>query len=143
MAARSKARRRALEILFEAEQRELSPAEVLASRARTTDQVLNEYVPVLVNGVVEHRETIDELLSTYARGWTIERMPRVDLQALRIGAWEILHNPDIPDGVAVAEAVALTRELSTDESPRFVNGVLGRIQKLKPTLTEVTEDDEA
>ncbi|GAA4925695.1 MULTISPECIES: transcription antitermination factor NusB [Nesterenkonia] len=143
MAARSKARRRALEILFEAEQRELSPAEVLASRARTTDQVLNEYVPVLVNGVVEHRETIDELLSTYARGWTIERMPRVDLQALRIGAWEILHNPDIPDGVAVAEAVALTRELSTEESPRFVNGVLGRIQKLKPTLTEVTEDDEA
>ncbi|MCT1606163.1 transcription antitermination factor NusB [Nesterenkonia massiliensis] len=143
MAARSKARRRALEILFEAEQRELSPADVLASRARTTDQVLNEYVPVLVNGVVEHRETIDELLSTYARGWTIERMPRVDLQALRIGAWEILHNPDIPDGVAVAEAVALTRELSTEESPRFVNGVLGRIQKLKPTLTEVTEDDEA
>lgn len=143
MAARSKARRRALEILFEAEQRELSPEEVLASRARTTDQVLNEYVPVLVNGVVEHRETIDELLSTYARGWTIERMPRVDLQALRIGAWEILHNPDIPDGVAVAEAVALTRELSTEESPRFVNGVLGRIQKLKPTLTEVTEDDEA
>ena len=143
MAARSKARRRALEILFEAEQRELSPAEVLASRARTTDQVLNEYVPVLVNGVVEHRETIDELLSTYARGWTIERMPRVDLQALRIGAWEILHNPDIPDGVAVAEAVALTRELSTEESPRFVNGVLGRIQKLKPTLTEVTGDDEA
>lgn len=143
MAARSKARRRALEILFEAEQRELSPEEVLASRARTTDQVLNEYVPVLVNGVVEHRETIDELLSTYARGWTIDRMPRVDLQALRIGAWEILHNPDIPDGVAVAEAVALTRELSTEESPRFVNGVLGRIQKLKPTLTEVTEDDEA
>lgn len=133
---RSKARRRALEILFEAEQRDISPQEVLATRVEKANMVVNEYVPTIITGVAEHREEIDELLATYARGWTLERMPRVDLMALRIGAWELLHNPEIPDSVAVSEAVALARQLSTEESPRFINGVLGRIHKLKPTLTE-------
>lgn len=133
---RSKARLRALEILFEAEQRDISPQEALATRVEKANMVLNEYVPTIITGVAEHREEIDELLATYARGWTLERMPRVDLMALRIGAWELLHNPEIPDSVAVSEAVALVRQLSTEESPRFINGVLGRIHKLKPTLTE-------
>lgn len=134
MAKRSKARLRALEILFEAEQRGITPDEALTTRVEKADAVINEYVRTLIAGVIEHREEIDELLATYARGWTLERMPRVDLMALRIGVWELLHNEEVPDGVAVAEAVALTRQLSTDESPRFVNGVLGRIQQLKPTL---------
>lgn len=133
---RSKARLRALEILFEAEQRGLSPQEVLTTRVEKADMVVNEYVGTILAGVSAHREEIDELLATYARGWTLDRMPRVDLMALRIGTWELLHNPEIPDGVAVSEAVALARQLSTEESPRFINGVLGRIHKLKPTLVD-------
>lgn len=133
---RSKARLRALEILFEAEQRGLSPQEVLATRVEKANMVVNEYVGTILAGVSAHREEIDELLATYARGWTLDRMPRVDLMALRIGTWELLHNPEIPDGVAVSEAVALARQLSTEESPRFINGVLGRIHKLKPTLVD-------
>ncbi|WP_146338583.1 transcription antitermination factor NusB [Nesterenkonia sp. NBAIMH1] len=134
MAKRSRARLRALEILFEAEQRSMAPDHVLAARTQHSELTSNEYVTEILNGVTEHQAEIDELLSTYARGWTLERMPRVDVMALRIGAWELLHNPDIPDGVAVAEAVALVRQMSTNESPQFVNGLLGRLQQLKPSL---------
>ncbi|WP_258932944.1 transcription antitermination factor NusB [Nesterenkonia pannonica] len=134
MAKRSRARLRALEILFEAEQRSMAPDQVLAARTQHSELTSNEYVTEILNGVTEHQAEIDELLSTYARGWTLERMPRVDVMALRIGAWELLHNPDIPDGVAVAEAVALVRQMSTNESPQFVNGLLGRLQQLKPSL---------
>jgi N utilization substance protein B len=88
-----------------------------------------------VEGVVAHRERIDELLSTYAVGWTLDRMPVVDRNLLRIGTYEILYRDDIPDVVAISEAVSLARELSTDESPGFVNGLLGRIVELKPTLS--------
>lgn len=134
MAKRSKARRRALEILFEAEQRGGDPLEVLRRRRESADMVVNEYTVTLVQGVAEEQERLDELISTYARGWTLDRMPRVDVMALRLGAWELLSNDEIPDGVAVSEAVALVREMSTDESPPFVNGLLGRLQQLKPTL---------
>jgi N utilization substance protein B len=89
----------------------------------------------LVEGVVSHRERIDELLATYAEDWTLDRMPPVDLAILRIGAFEVLWCPDVPDAVAVSEAVALAADLSTDESPRFVNGLLGRLVTLKPSLT--------
>ncbi|MBE1513766.1 transcription antitermination factor NusB [Nesterenkonia halotolerans] len=139
MAKRSKARRRALEILFEAEQRDLDPLEVLRVRRERADLIVNEYVIELIDGVKSEQEKIDEILATYARGWTLERMPRVDLMALRIGAWELLCNNDIPDNVAVSEAVALVHDLSTDDSPSFVNGLLGRIQQLKPTLVEVDD----
>jgi len=139
VAKRSKARRRALEILFEAEQRDLDPFEVLRVRRERTDLIVNEYVMELIDGVKSEQEHIDEILATYARGWTLERMPRVDLMALRIGAWELLCNTDVPDNVAVSEAVALVKELSTDDSPSFVNGLLGRIQQLKPTLVEVDD----
>ncbi|WP_150462875.1 transcription antitermination factor NusB [Nesterenkonia ebinurensis] len=131
---RTKARQRALEVLFEAERREADALEVLENRAQKGEIDFNPYVRTLVAGVSEHQEDIDELLATYARGWTLDRMPRVDLMALRIGAWELLHNQEIPDDVAVNEAVALVREFSTDDSPRFVHGLLGRLQKLKPTL---------
>lgn len=112
----------------------MDPLQVLRVRRERADLIVNDYVVEIIEGVKTQQEQIDELLSTYARGWTLDRMPRVDLMALRIGAWELLYNEEIPDGVAVAEAVALTRELSTDESPPFVNGLLGRLQKLKPTL---------
>ena len=132
--ARTKARRRALDILFEAEQRDVSPLEVLRLRREATDQTINEYTVVLVEGVMSHLDRIDEILGTYARGWTLERMPSVDRIILRIGTWELLYNDDVPDGVAVSEAVALAKTLSTDESPSFINGLLGRLQQLKPSL---------
>ncbi len=90
---------------------------------------------MLVHGVVEHQARIDQLLSTYAEGWTLERMPAVDRNVLRLGVYELLYVDDVPDGVAVSEAMALVRELSTDDSPPFVNGILGAIVRHKPSLT--------
>ncbi len=134
MSARGKARNRALEVLFEAEQRSVSPFDVLRSRREQTDQIVNPYTLEIVEGVVSHHVAIDEFLETYSQGWTLERMPSVDRAILRIGTWELLYNDDVPDGVAVSEAVALAKTLSTDESPSFINGLLGRLQQLKPSL---------
>ncbi|MDJ0315916.1 MULTISPECIES: transcription antitermination factor NusB [Arthrobacter] len=132
--ARSKARRRALDILFEAEQREVSAMSALTARREKTGQIINLYTVDLVEGVTAMAENIDEFLATYSQGWTLERMPAVDRIILRIGTWELLYNDDVPDGVAVSEAVELAKMLSTDESPQFVNGLLGRLQQIKPTL---------
>lgn len=134
MSARTKARRRALDILFEAEQRDVSPLEALRFRREATDITVNEYTVTLIEGVMSQIDRIDEILGTYAKGWTLDRMPAVDRTVLRIGAWELLFNDDVPDGVAVSEAVGLAKVLSTDESPEFINGLLGRLQQLKPTL---------
>lgn len=138
MSARTTARKRAVDVLYEAEMRGLSPAETMANReaVRAADgqTPLNPYTTSLVEGVTAHRERIDELLSTYAQGWTLDRMPAVDRTILRVGAYELLWVEDVPDGVAVSEAVDLAKELSTDESPNFVNGLLGRLQRLKPDL---------
>ncbi|MDZ4091466.1 MAG: transcription antitermination factor NusB [Arthrobacter sp.] len=134
MSARGKARNRALDVLFEAEQRSVSAFDVLKSRREQTDQIVNPYTLEIVEGVVSHQSAIDEFLETYSQGWTLERMPAVDRIILRIGTWELLYNDDVPDGVAVSEAVALAKTLSTDESPSFINGLLGRLQQLKPSL---------
>jgi N utilization substance protein B len=136
MAARSKARKRALDLLFEADQRGLNVTELLASRrAAPGDQPpLNPYAVEAVEGVVAHRTEIDELLTTYSHGWTLSRMPAVDRAILRLGAWEVLWNDEVPDAVAISEAVELAKSLSTDESPSFVNGLLGRLAEVKPTL---------
>lgn len=136
MGARTKARKRALDVLFEAEQRRLDPMTVLADRIAQpgTEAALPQYSVEIVEGVETHRARIDEVIATHSHGWTIERMPAVDRELLRIGAWEILFNDDVPDAVAVDEAVELARDLSTDESPGFVNGLLGRLVDLKPTL---------
>jgi N utilization substance protein B len=134
MSARTKARKRAIDILFEAEQRSLPPVQVLADRVAHSDPPVPEYTVSLVEGVAAHRERIDELLSTYSQGWTLDRMPAVDRALLRIGAYEVLFCDDVPDAVAVNEAVDLARSLSTDDSPAFVNGLLGRIVELKPPL---------
>ncbi|WP_067826449.1 transcription antitermination factor NusB [Actinomadura kijaniata] len=137
MAARTKARKLALDILFAAELREERPTEVLAQRGRPNQSELAEYGHAvrIVEGVQEHLDRIDELISTYATGWTLDRMPVVDRTILRMGAFELLWVDDVPDAVAVTEAVKLATELSTDESPRFVNGLLSRLQKLKPSLS--------
>jgi len=134
MAARSKARKRALDVLFEADQRGLDPLHVLAERVRRAEPPIAEYTVEIVEGVVANRERIDELLSTYAQGWTLDRMPGVDRSLLRMSAWELLYNDDVPDAVAIDEAVELAKTLSTDESPRFVNGVLGRVVKDRPSV---------
>jgi N utilization substance protein B len=134
--ARTKARKRALDVLFEAEQRGIDPVTLLGDRIAEpgTEAALPQYSVELVEGVTAERARIDELISTHAHGWTIERMPAVDRALLRLGSWEILYNDDVPDAVAVDEAVELARSLSTDDSPTFVNGLLGRIVDLKPTL---------
>lgn len=138
MSARSKARKRALDVLYEADIRALPAAAVLeataARRAGEGQSALNPYVTELVDGVTEHRAHIDELLGSYSMGWTLDRMPAVDRAILRLGSFELLWREDIPDAVAISEAVALAQELSTDESASFVNGLLGRLAELKPRL---------
>lgn len=135
MAARSKARKRALDILFEGEARGVSPSDVLTERLTAGDPPVHEYTVTLVRGVVENSARIDDLLSTYAQGWSLARMPAVDRNVLRLGVYEILYVGDVPDAVAVSEALGLVRQLSTDESPSFVNGVLGNIVRNKASLS--------
>jgi transcription antitermination protein NusB len=132
--ARSKARKRAVDVLYEAAQRDSPPLETLRTRLAASDPPVPEYAVDLVEGVVAHQERIDELLSTYAEQWTLARMPAVDLAILRLGAYELLWCDDVPDAVAVSEAVNLAASLSTDESPAFVNGLLARLLSLKPSL---------
>jgi N utilization substance protein B len=135
MAARSKARKRALDILFEAELRGLPTLQLLSERQSLGDVPVQPYAAGLVRGVATHSERIDELISWNLVDWTLERMPAVDRNLLRIGVYELLWADDVPDGVAISEAVALAQDLSTDNSPSFVNGVLARIKAEKPTLS--------
>jgi N utilization substance protein B len=135
MAARSKARKRALDILFECEVRGLPLGETLDERVLAGEPPVNEYTVALVRGVVEHQARIDELISRYAKDWSLERMPGVDRNVLRLGVLEVLYVDDVPDAVAVSEAMNLVRDLSTDESPAFVNGILGAVLRDKATLT--------
>lgn len=135
MSARSKARKRALDVLFEAELRGEPVLELLAERTAAADPPVSDYAAQLVRGVQEHAAQIDTLLGANARGWTLDRMPAVDRNILRIGAFELLWNEAVPDAVAISEAVTLAGELSTDDSSSFVNGLLARLLELKPTLT--------
>jgi transcription antitermination protein NusB len=135
MAARSKARKRALDILFEADLRGLPTLELLSERQSLGEVPVQPYAAELVRGVAAHSERIDELLSWNLVDWTLERMPAVDRNVLRIGVYELLWANDVPDGVAISEAVTLAQDLSTDNSPSFVNGVLARIKADKPTLS--------
>ena len=136
MAARTKARKRALELLFEAEQRGVNVGDLLEQRlaAPTTQHPLPEYAVELVRGVLAHWSEINETLTTYSQGWTLERMAAVDRAALRLGTWEIVWNDEVPDQVAISEAIGLVESMSTDDSPKFVNGMLGRVSEVKSTL---------
>ncbi len=136
MGARTKARKRALDLLFEAEQRGVNAADLLRERlaAPVTEAPLSEFTADLVMGVVEHWGQVDELIETYSQGWTLGRMPAVDRAILRLGAYEVIWSSDVPEPVAISEWVGLATELSTDDSPRFVNGLLARLSEVKPTL---------
>ncbi len=131
MTARTKARKRALDILFESEQRRVDPLGTLADRRDDLTSPLNPYTSELVEGVTRERETLDRVIGAASREWSVDRMPAVDRTVLRIGAWELLHG-DVPPAVAIDEAVELCKQLSTDESPAFVNGVLSRVLEDQP-----------
>lgn len=134
MSARTKARKRALDMLFQADVR-AEPldriVEAEAGRAAGEPDRMASwlYAREIVDGVADHREEIDELIASYAQGWSLERMPNVDRALLRIAAWEMLYNPEVPSAVAIDEAVQLAKEYSTEDSPRFVNGVLGGLSQ--------------
>ena len=135
MSARSKARKRALDVLFESELRGLGTGGTLAERLADADPPVAEFTVELVEGVQRHIAAIDDLIGKHAVGWTLDRMPAVDRNALRLGVFEILYVDDVPDAVAISEAMNLVRDLSTDDSPGFVNGVLGGIIRNKPALS--------
>ncbi len=134
MSARTKARKRALDLLYGSDIRGEAIADAVAAEEGRADARRAgswEYAREIVTGVDEHLGEIDEVIETYSQGWTIARMPAVDRALLRIGVWELQFNDDVPDGVAIAEAVEAARELSTEDSAGFVNGLLGRIASAK------------
>jgi N utilization substance protein B len=127
MAARSKARKRAVDLMYEADLRSADPVTTLAERITLADPPINDYTVTLIEGVAGRRSEIDAMLAEYSEGWTVARMPGVDRAILRIGLYELLWADDVPDAVAIDEAVELAKVLSTDDSPKFVNGILGRV----------------
>ncbi|MCD2442301.1 transcription antitermination factor NusB [Agromyces sp. SYSU K20354] len=136
MSARTKARKRALDLLYSADMRQVPVEQMLVVEA---EKAANEperaaswlYAREIVDGIVDHRDEIDELIETHSRGWTLERMPAVDRALLRIGVWEIVFNDEVPDPVAIAEAVEAATVLSTDDSAGFVNGLLAAVSHAK------------
>jgi N utilization substance protein B len=138
VSARSKARKAALDLLYEADIRGTNAVETLNLRDVVEEgpdaRPIREYTRELVNGVGENYRKIDELITTYAQGWDMDRLPAVDRNILRLGIYEILWSTTIPDGVAIDEALTLARELSTDDSAGFIHGVLGRISSIKDSL---------
>ena len=134
MSARTKARKRALDILFQADVRGDEPGVILAAEAqRAASEPAREtswlYAREIVDGVIDHHEEIDELIATHSKDWKIERMPAVDRALLRMGVWELLHNDEVPTAVVIDEAVELAKEFSTDDSGSFVHGVLARVAR--------------
>jgi N utilization substance protein B len=138
VSARSKARKQSLDLLYESDIRGTSSTDLLSLRDVIDDgpdaRPIREYTKVLVNGVNEHIRKIDELISTYAQGWDMDRLPAVDRNVLRIGIYEILWQEDVPHAVAIDEALAMAKELSTDESSVYIHGVIGRISSISKEL---------
>jgi len=141
MTARSKARKRALDVLYAAEARGVDPLVVLDERMevptgpdRHSWTPIGDYAEGLVRGVVEHQDRIDGLLAEHSRGWLVDRMPAVDRAILRIAVYELLYSIEVPSAVVVNEAVDAAKVLSTDDSPRFVNGILGQLAVMAPRL---------
>ena len=133
MSARRKARKRALDFLYEADIRGATALTLLADRP-ADELSQGDYVRELLVGVEDHLLKIDELITTYAQGWDMDRMPAIDRNILRIALFEILWLSNLDDEVAVSEAVEIATELSTDDSAKYINGVLGRIVILKPSF---------
>jgi N utilization substance protein B len=136
LSARTKARKRAIDAVFAADLRKISPLSLLDDVAGLTADRQNQdeifgYARQIVNGVIENHDEIDDLLDTYSQGWALDRMPNLDRAILRCAVWEIMHNDEVPDAVAINEAVEMAKELSTDDSGSFVNGLLSRISATK------------
>jgi len=141
---RHQARKRAVDLLFEAEARGITPAEAAEARealaqVQSDVSALNRYTVTVARGVTQHAEHIDDLIATHLQGWTLDRLPAVDRAILRVAVWELLHADDVPEPVAVDEAVELAKQLSTDESPGFVNGVLGQVMLVTPQIRAAAE----
>ncbi len=133
MSARRKARKRALDFLYEADIRSSNAIDLLGTRGES-DLSQSDYVMELLVGVDANKAKIDELITTYAQGWDMDRMPAIDRNILRIALFEILFKNDLDDQVAASEAVEIATELSTEDSAKYINGVLGRIIVLKPSF---------
>jgi N utilization substance protein B len=133
VSARRKARKRALDFLYEADIRSGNAIDLLGTRGES-DLSQSDYVMELLVGVSNNKEKIDELITTYAQGWDMDRMPAIDRNILRIALFEILFKNDLDDQVAASEAVEIASELSTEDSAKYINGVLGRIIVLKPSF---------
>lgn len=137
MSARTKARKRALDVLYAADLRDLDPLAVLDDRGGVADVVpMGPYAEQLVRGYADHARRIDDLISEHSEGWPLERMPAVDRSILRLATYELVYSQDVPPAVAVDEAVELAKLLSTDRSAGFVNGVLGQILTIAARLRE-------
>lgn len=139
MSARSKARKQALDLLYETDIRGTNLLETLVARDIPADgpdaRPIREYTRELVNGVWDNRRKIDELITTYAQGWDMDRLPAVDRNILRLGIYEILWSTSVPTSVAIDEALDLAKELSSDDSSKYIHGVLGRIASIKDTIS--------
>jgi N utilization substance protein B len=139
VSARSKARKQALDLLYESDIRGNDLLQTLQSRDVVEEgpdaRPIRDYTKELVNGVAENRRKIDELITTYAQGWDMDRLPVVDRNILRLGIFEILWSAEVPISVAIDESLALAKELSSDESSKYIHGVLGRIASIKDTIS--------
>ena len=139
MSARSKARKQALDLLYETDIRGTNLVETLEARDVPGEgpdaRPIREYTRELVNGVSDNRRKIDELITTYAQGWDMDRLPAVDRNILRLGIYEILWSNSVPTSVAIDEALDLAKELSSDDSSKYIHGVLGRIASIKDTIS--------
>src|ERR1700752_2183546 len=141
---RHQARKRAVDLLFEAEARGITPAAAPESRNALAEKdpdvsPLNAYTVTVARGVTENAAHVDDLISSHLQGWTLDRLPAVDRAILRVAVWELLHADDVPEPVAVDEAVELAKQLSTDESPGFLNGVLGQVMLVTPQIRAASE----
>ena len=139
MSARSKARKQALDLLYEADIRGSSALELLQTRDVIEDgpdaRPIREFTKDLISGISTNSRKIDELITTYAQGWDMDRLPAVDRNILRLGIYEVLWSSDVPTSVAIDEALVLAKELSSDESSKYIHGVLGRIASIKDTIS--------
>ncbi|MCX6444412.1 MAG: transcription antitermination factor NusB [Actinobacteria bacterium] len=139
MSSRSKARKQTLDLLYEADIRGSSAADLLVIRDVADDgpdaRPIREYTKLLIDGVVLNKRKIDELITTYAQGWDMDRLPAVDRNILRLGIYEIVWASDLDDGIAIDEALTLAKDLSTDESAAYIHGVLGKISMIKESIS--------
>lgn len=134
MSARSKARKAALDLLYEGDIRKTSPTNLLNQRSENIEFLIRDFTKELISGIEEHRRKIDELITTYSQGWDMDRMPVIDRNILRLGIYEVLWSRDVPSAVAIDEAVELAQSLSTEESSKYINGVLSKVLEIKPDL---------